>query len=321
MSSIIFNPQVKLILADVDETIADVYLPADDQLIQKLNKLLAKGIRLFLVSGGGLNSICDRVVLRINKNLRKNILISHCSGSEVWGFDDDGELSLSPFYSVYEDALDEESRKTWRIAVNKIIKEFNLKILPTMPVAEFKLKTLDDPLSIMYDDRGPQITFEVVNGYNLTESASRKIKFDIPLTNGIYDIRVSIVKRANELFKEANLPIDSRIEGVFALNFAIEGASKETSIRKILEVPEHLKYFDLTAKDISNPDNIEIWGDKFSELGGKRDSLMSRSVDPSVRSIDFRLEDPKELPSGYNINIWDGRKHLHEGLLEYLQQI
>ena len=35
--------------------------------------------------------------------------------------------------------------------------------------------------------------------------------------------------------------------------------------------------------------------------------------------IDFRKEDPAELPIGYNIWIWNGKKELHNGLLEYLQ--
>jgi hypothetical protein len=46
---------------------------------------------------------------------------------------------------------------------------------------------------------------------------------------------------------------------------------------------------------------------------------MSMALPATVRSIDFRQEDPTEFPEGYNIVLWDGQKHLHHGLLEYLQ--
>jgi hypothetical protein len=46
---------------------------------------------------------------------------------------------------------------------------------------------------------------------------------------------------------------------------------------------------------------------------------MSEALPPTVRSIDFRKEDPKEFPKGYNIVLWDGEQHLHHGLLEYLR--
>ncbi len=319
MSNIKWNPRVKLILADVDETIADVYMPANHELIKLLDSILDSGVRLFLISGGGLESICNRVALKISAKNRNKILISHCSGAEVWGFDSEGNLMNKPFYSLYEETLSEVHRKRWRELINQVIDKFNLKLFPTMSVPEFIKKTNGDPLSIMYDDRGPQITFEVVNGYDLKKEQLPNLRFEVPLTHGFYDIRVPLLEMADKLFEENNISINSRIEGVFAINFAIKGSSKETSIRKILDVPKNLSYFGLSKKDLSNPENIEIWGDKFSELRSKHDSLMSRSVNPNVRSIDFRMENPSEFPEGYNIIVWDGQKHLHEGLLEYLQ--
>ena len=319
MASIKWNPKVKLILSDVDETIADVYLPASDKIIVELEKILSMGVKLFLVSGGGLNSICHRVIYKIGKELRRNILVAHCSGSEVWGFDNKGEILDSPFYSVYQETLSEIQRKKWRENINKVISEFGLKIYPTMPVTEFKSVSKADPLAIMYDDRGPQITFEIVNGYDLNETQLKKIGFGVSLSHGFYDMRVPIAQRADELFRESDLPITSRVEAVFAVNFATKGVSKETAIRKILENSDNLNYFDLTQQDIKNPSHLEIWGDKFSELRTKLDSLMCRSVDPKVRAVDFRQENRDEFPKGYNIVFWDGEKHLHEGLLEYLQ--
>ena len=69
---------------------------------------------------------------------------------------------------------------------------------------------------------------------------------------------------------------------------------------------------------IPRPNEIEIWGDRFSSRAGT-DWLMCKPVDGSVRAISFRDEDPKEFPEGYNIQLWDGAHRLHEGLLEFLE--
>ena len=46
---------------------------------------------------------------------------------------------------------------------------------------------------------------------------------------------------------------------------------------------------------------------------------MCEAVDSRVRAIDFRKENPEEFPKSFNIVVWDGKKHLHQGLLEYLK--
>jgi hypothetical protein len=70
---------------------------------------------------------------------------------------------------------------------------------------------------------------------------------------------------------------------------------------------------------MNRPEQIEIWGDKFSSVCGGTDRHMSEAVDPRVRSIDFRDEDPSEFLPGYNTVLWQGKHRLHHGLLEYLQ--
>ena len=60
----------------------------------------------------------------------------------------------------------------------------------------------------------------------------------------------------------------------------------------------------------------------FLISGSGLQSIRERVVDllkPGIRHIDFRNEDIAEIPEGHNIQLWDGEKRLHEGLLEYLQ--
>lgn len=49
---------------------------------------------------------------QIAPELRRHIIISHCSGAEVWGFDSQGALQEQPYYSHYEDIFTPGMRET-----------------------------------------------------------------------------------------------------------------------------------------------------------------------------------------------------------------
>ena len=319
MADIKWNPGVRLILSDVDETIADLYLPADENTVKELVLLLQDGISLFFITGQGLRSVRERIINKIPSNLRWRILVGHCSGAEVWGFDKEGKQEKKPFYSIYEEKLSSKQKLKFREVANQLIKEFELKVYPTMPIQKFITQVGNDPLSILYEDRGPQITFEMVNAYDLTDDQVKKLKHDIPITHGHLDLRIPMVEMAEKLLTKENLPITPRLGGEFALDLAVEGVSKTTAVKTVLEESEILNSIGLNKNDLKNYENVEIWGDKFSSIRGGTDRHMCEAVDKRVRAIDFREENPEEFPKGYNIVVWDGEKHLQEGLLEYLQ--
>ncbi len=307
---ITWNEKVKLIISDVDETIADLYKPAELEMIEELVGLLKDGKSIFFVTGQGLKSVQWRIIDQIPQKLRSKILVGHCSGAEVWGYTSDGVLREKPFYSVYD--LSESKRKKWRDLAKQIILEFKLDIHDPMPVKKFLDEIGKNPRSVMFEDRGPQITLEVVNGYDLTSEQMKELGVE----NN--DLRIPILERAEKLFQESNIPISPRLGGVFALDFAVKDVSKTTAVKRALSDDSVLQSLGLTRIEIQNPDNLEIWGDKFSVRGGT-DRHMSEAVSPQVRSIDFREEDPSEFPEGFNIVVWSGIHHLHNGLLEYLQ--
>ncbi len=51
---ITYQQSLRLAFSDVDETIADVYTPADPEMITELSLYLQDGGRLFMVTGGSL---------------------------------------------------------------------------------------------------------------------------------------------------------------------------------------------------------------------------------------------------------------------------
>jgi hypothetical protein len=127
------------------------------------------------------------------------------------------------------------------------------------------------------------------------------------------------MERITEILADKSVPVTPRLGGMYALDLAIENSSKKTSIRRVFDDPNVLASLNMTQSDLQNPAYLEVWGDKFSIPQGGTDRHMSEALPKDVRSIDFREEDKDELPDGYNIVLWNGKKHLHNGLLEYLQ--
>ena len=313
-----WNNKVKLIVSDVDETVADLFVPASPEMATELNGLVDEGKSIFLVSGAGFASIKRRVVDLIRPELRKKVLVSHCSGAEVKGFDDAGNELEHPYYSMYDKTLNQEQKDKWREIVKQVTDEFHLEPHPTMPVKQFKEEFGDNPLAVMLEDRGPQITFEFVNAHALTTEQIEKLKGHFPDFD-MSDLRIPVMERVGQLLEEADVPITPRLGGMFALDLAIKGVSKTTSVKFALENSEVLSHLGLKPEDIQDPEAIEIWGDKFSVINGGTDRHMSEALPQAVRSIDFRQENPDEFMPGYNTVVWQGNQHLHDGLLEYLQ--
>lgn len=319
--SITWNENVRLIISDVDETIAPVYEPVSPEMAAELTTTLEEGIKFVLVSGGSLSQINRRVIDYLPSSLRHGIIIGHCNGAETWGYEETGELRREPFYSAYENFLTDNQKNSWRRITRQILAEFGLRPHDPRPIGKFTDEIGMHPLDIMYEDRGPQITLEMINSYDLAPEEMELLKKTLPEApiDDSNDLRHAVVSRANESYWQNGIPITARLGGVFAVDLAISGITKATAVQHTLDNPEVLRSIGLSRDDLKDSSNIEIWGDKFAKSNGGADSYMSEAVDPNVRSIDFRIEDPKEFSPNRNIVLWDGYYHLQDGLLEYLQ--
>lgn len=311
------NSELKLVFSDVDETVADIYTDMDPNMVPYFEKLIKSGVKFIFSSGGGLVSIENRVVFKIHPELRKNILVSHCNSSEIWGYDKQGNRLNTPFYSSVRGVLTQTQVEKWHQIMEEMVHHFNLKTFPSMPIKKFIDISNSDPLSVIYDDRGVQITLEVVNAYDVDQETARKL--NIQIKDGKYDLRNEITDWLGDKFKTENLPIQYHMGGVFALNILISQANKGTCIDIIKKDKKLLEYLGIEKVTLTNSKGIEVWGDKFSQKSGLNDWCISVALNPNVRSISFRKDDESNhFPKGFNIQVWDGSKSLHEGLLEYL---
>lgn len=316
----IFGINKRLVISDVDDTLAYPYMLASDDIIYGLNNLLKRGIGLFFVSGQGIANIRQRIIDRLDPGSRYRILVGTCSGAEVWGFDERGELLPRPFYSKYEEAFNDEMKAKWREAVKEVIEKFQFKIYETMPKPRFREASGCDFKSIMYEDRGPQITFEVVNSCSLNDDQISHYESFLGCTLKSRDLRAAIVEYANKLFEKYSLPVTARLAGNFAVDLAVRGVTKTTAVKFALYSGKCISSLGFTPDELKDPEIIEIWGDKFSAVNGGTDRHICEAVPNEVKSIDFRHEPECELPSEYNINIWDGDTALCEAVEEYMER-
>jgi hypothetical protein len=283
-----WNPRVRLVLSDVDETIAGLHEPASAEMLSALSRYLGEGGKLFLVTGAGLQRVTSGITDGIRPALREGVLVAPASGAEVWGFTGRGTVRRVS-HNGHE--LTAAMSRRWRAVVAQLIGEFALRAHDMRPPARFHVEVGRDSRDVMLADRGAQISLEFVNEPEL---------------------RVAVHARAVELLRAASLPVTAGLASVFALNMTIEGVSKASAVARVLGSAATLASIGLTAADVAPPHALEVWGDDFSGA----DLEMSRALAPSVRSIDFRAAAP---PNDVNVVAWDGEHRLQAGLLEYLK--
>jgi hypothetical protein len=228
-----WNDQLRIVFSDVDETVADLYQPAEQQMVGAITKLLEQSVSLVLITGQSVENVEHRVVREIPVSLRRHVAIGACSGAELWGYSLDGARKERPYYTA-ENVLTAENASAWRSVVQQLIGEFHLSPHPPMPVHDFRRKTSDEPSCVMLDDRGPQITLEFPNAYRLSATARRKIQLPSGSLLAGDDLRVPIAHRAQQLLDADSIPVTARMAGMFALDMAITGVDKSLAVIEAL---------------------------------------------------------------------------------------
>jgi hypothetical protein len=312
---IFWNHELRLALSDVDETVADLYCPAEAGMLDALTRLLAQGIVLVLITGQSVGNVEQRVIMSLPARLRQRIAVGACSGAELWGYTATGARNATAFYSA-DSTLSAGQGAAWRAVVQQLITEFRLTPFPPMPIADFRLQHGEEPWRVMLDDRGPQITLEFPNAHQLSDAACELVHLRLGSSFEGRDLRIPVQQRAQRLLWDHAVPVTPRIAGMFALDLAIAGVDKARAVEEALS-PDVLRHLGLGPNRL-RAGEIEVWGDRFSQSSGT-DWLMCQPIDRKVRALSFRNENPSEFPEGYNIQLWDGAHRLHTGLLEYLE--
>lgn len=296
-----WNHDVRLVLSDVDETVAPLHAPAETETIARISAYLRDGGRICFVTGNSLPRVRSGITDQLAPELRANVLIGEMSGLEMWGFDAAGALRETPFVSHYERLLGGDIEARLGALAAQLVEEFGLRPHPPQPEESFRAEVGEDPRDIFYSDRRAEITLEFVN------------------EGGGDELRVAVARRANELVAERKLPVIPRLAGSHGLDLMVDGLSKAIAVEDLLTRAEIIASVGLSHADIAAPGSLEVWGDDFNGVTGGIDLRMSEALHPEVRSICFREEDPSILPADRNVVLWDGDHRLADGVLEYLR--
>ncbi|MEV4165071.1 hypothetical protein [Nonomuraea dietziae] len=196
-----WNDCVGLVVADVDDTLAPPFHDLGDELADELTALLASGVRMLLASGAGLEGIRERVVSRLPAELRAGVLVAHCNGAEVYGFDERGEQREQVMFSVVDAAHRATLRGAVRIA-ELLMKEFDLAHAEGRPSRG----------AALLDDRGVQVTLD------LSGPAERD----------------PVLARARELLEESGLDVEARPGGASAVDLVLPHVDKGHAVRALI---------------------------------------------------------------------------------------
>jgi hypothetical protein len=305
-AAIRWDPRTRLVISDVDDTIAGVYQPAAPGMIAALKRLLGHGVLLFLVSGCGLANLNRRVVGRLPAALKRQVLVGHCNGAEVVGFDERGEPYERPLFSAAALPAWRIDPIAWRLAVRQLLQEFDLVPYPVMELEAFRAASHGDQRAVMVDDRGVQLSLMFGNRL-----------FGSPPP----DLRPELVARAHEHFRRRGLGAVGRIVGVDGVDFVADHVHKGLPVRALVaygpafrdELPERIV--------LGHPEEAEVWGDRFGAGDQGADLCLALALRPGSRVISFRPLAPKDRLHGTPIRCWPGGRQLHEGLREYLAQV
>lgn len=303
--------EVKVILTDVDDTVAQAFCDISKEMVIALEQLLERGMTLIFISGQSFQNIYSRVIGYLSEQSCGQIMVCPCNGAEIYRYS--GNKGWVKDYSI----LDENVREEELAAVaDFILERFNLRGISAGTMEEFLKESSKSPNEVMVGNRKVQIALDFVNGINIKQ-------FHLPFDAYIgiseeTDIRDIIVQEANQYAEKCGYQIVACIAGKYAIDLVFKGVNKGLPIRKKVRFDRNFSGRTEGEIVLQSSKEIEIWGDSFENESG--DFEMSRALPPDVRTIAFRKISDQVKSTGCNIVEWDGQYSCNLGLLEYLEK-
>jgi hypothetical protein len=246
---------VWLIVSDVDDTLAPPFRAISATLARALTRLVGNGTILFLVSGQSIENIERRVVHAFPRRLRRNILVGHCHGAEVFGYDSAGSRVIPPLFSIRESAAME--------GVFGRVLTLVTGVLSRHGIAVSSRETL-------LEDRGVQVT----------------VDFPVPGVSPA-DQRAVLITALNDRLAETALPVEARMAGRLGIDIMARGVDKSLPLSRLLDAGNSYRLTMPEGQVTGDRGGIEVWGDQFSPPDLDADLHMLAALPPGVRAVNF----------------------------------
>lgn len=299
--------EVKVILTDVDDTVAEAFCEVSQEMVAALEQLLERKMIIFFISGQSFDNVYSRVIQKISEKWYEQIAVSPCNGAEIYRF-----IKGKGWIREYS-ILDEQVKMgELSVVADFIIQRFQLCSIPAHTMEVFRANSRGNPCEVMVGNRGVQIAFDFVNGI---EPKLFGLSF-VQEKGQVDDIRPLIAREANQFAKENGYHVVAHVAGPYAIDLVFDGVNKGLPIQKKISFGESLSCKIEQGIVLQNCKEIEVWGDSFENANG--DIQMSLALPPEVRTISFRKLSKENRLATYNIVEWNGQYSCNLGLLEYL---
>lgn len=300
---------IRLIISDVDDTLAPPFKNIAPNMLDLLIKLLNRGVKFFLLTGQSFANVFDRVIRFLPENLMGQIYLGYCNGAEVCKFE--GYKPKVIFSAVK--ILNSRSDKPYLKECLRVIAETNkLMFVSCTSVDEFiqKAKVINtEKALVMYDDRQLQVSVDLVCPFE-----SERFGRCHPMKE-CEVVRAGVIADLNIEFNKMKIDYVAIAGGETAIDIVVKGVNKGLAVTKlvlegtrILSDPNRLDF---------NANAVEIWGDSFKLSPKGNDRHLSEAL-PNVKAICFRDLDREDFCGLPNLYQWQGNFRLSNGLQEYL---
>lgn len=261
-----------LLISDVDDTLAPPFRPIQRPLARAMARMIMDGTLLFLVSGQSIANIERRVVHAFPPALRRQILVGHCHGAEVFGYGPEGRRITSPLFSVRESAAVAGLFRDVPSVVAGVLRDHGIRVCAVMP-GEVPHLAARNGHGAIFDNRGVQVAVDFPwLGCPRAQAA---------------DPRPALVACLNDRLAEAGMPAQARLAGPLGIDVVADGVDKSLALSRLLSTGDSYHLATPYGDAVGDCGGIEVWGDQFSPPAFAADLRMLSALPPGVRAVNF----------------------------------
>ncbi|MDD5513070.1 MAG: hypothetical protein PHD09_04830, partial [Candidatus Omnitrophica bacterium] len=239
------NLPYKAVISDLDGTLADNLQPIQKLALEKLLYLLSLGVQVAVITGQSHKEMERNFISQVPakyQGLLANLTVYPATGSQGFGFDQNGNALAVPLYDSAEARLTGQQMQAWRQIVESLLKEFALD----QKVKDRKGRIIARPAELV--DGGSQIIVRL-----------RERAF----------LRREIKKRLERAVNVENLPIRFKEIGRTGIRMTIKGIDKSAAVKY---------HLSRVCKDRfgfePKPEEVLILGNSFDEGDDDRDMMI-----------------------------------------------
>jgi len=279
----------KTIISDLDGTLSSTLQKVPKSIIEKLLYLLGLSIQIAIITTQSYEEVEKYLLSQIPTQYRallQNLSIYSATGSQGFGFDENGKALQKPLYDTTDMKLTNDQVQVWHRTIELLFKEFGLN----KKVKDKKGQIIATPVKVI--DAGSQIIIRLKERGHLRREIGKRLKLALTMNA---------------------LPITLKEIGHTSIRMTIRGIGKSNAVKYHLTKLCKAKF---GAKP--KPEEVLILGNSFDKDGDDRDMMVKGAKVFSLghKPIQHHL---KSGINFYPVYGWEGSDQLLSEFINMLQ--